>query len=141
MMDSHLQSYINALIENRAVSATDIETLNHTLFPKGIRSKAEADALIAVDRLIQPQDEWSYTVTALVVDFVLSGERRKGAVSSETAHWLVATLDVGELTKTAIWIAEEVVKQADVVDPVLVDFMLRRVRYYPKARYSERNAA
>ncbi|MDR1828179.1 MAG: hypothetical protein LBR29_07605, partial [Methylobacteriaceae bacterium] len=73
--------------------------------------------------------------------FVLNGEIYGGTISAETAYWLISSLEVGELTDTAVSILREAVNRADVVDPVLMDFVLKHVRRMPRYRYGNSYAA
>ena len=141
MMNTRLQTFYETLIEHTTITEQDIQILRTVILPEGITTQVEADALIALDRVLEPTEEWSRLVTDLVVKYVLWGNRRKGRINAETAHWLIASLEVGVLTDNATRIVREVVSGAEVVDPVLVDFVLHRVRRSTRNRYAERTAA
>ncbi len=141
MMSSKLLAFVDTLIESKKVTDEDIIFLQKVVLPEGIQKRSEADALIALDRAIQFHEQWTNTLIALVVNYVLWGDRRNGNIDRETAHWLISSLEVGELSETAARITQDVVIGADVVDPVLIDFVLQRVRRFSRNRYNGQDAA
>ena len=141
MEGNAFHSFIDSLMEKKTITDDDLYELKTKILPEGIKSRAQADALIALDRVVHTGETWPHIFTTMVVNFVLWGERRKGHIDRETAHWLISSLEVGELTYSGSRIVREAVLGAKIVDPVFVDFMLQRVRRYARNRYDNQNAA
>jgi hypothetical protein len=108
------------------MSAEDWRDLSG-LLAQGFRSRDEIDILIALERAVAETPEgFAEWLIGSVVNEVVWGARPTGTVDRETASWLVATLSAGEgPTRTAARIALEVVCEAERVDQVLLEFVIR----------------
>ena len=133
MIKSQLREYIRDLIEAKQISAEHVHDLQRRVLADGLASRAEAEALLALERTLPADPSWGEALSALIVDFVVWGSRPTGKVTAEDADWLAAALDVGTPTDTARRIAETIVDEAEQVDEALV-FLVQRWRRSAHAR-------
>ncbi|MGL4729293.1 MAG: hypothetical protein ACRCWO_11100 [Bosea sp. (in: a-proteobacteria)] len=127
MMNNALRRFVEDVLDKRQLDENDVKQLNQVVMPDGLASRDEIDVLVALDRAIpgacEAFGEW---LTAMTVDFAVWQSRPTGHVTREQAHWLVATLSVGEgPTATAARIAFEIVREAESCDETLVTFAMR----------------
>lgn len=141
MMNTKLGAFIESLLDRKEISPDDLLFLQNVVLPEGISNRHEADALLALDRILTPCRQWTNILISLIVNYVLTGDKREGRIDRETAHWLISSLDVGEINETAARIAQDVIVGASIVDPVLIDFVLQRVRRFSRNNYEKRSAA
>ncbi len=122
MFTAQLHAFIDQVIDNKRITAEDVRHLKRTILEHGIGSRREADALLALDRTLDTDPSWAEFLGAVMVDYVVWGERPTGRVPAETAAWLVTALTCGEPTGNAVRIARAIVAEAQEVDPELVLF-------------------
>lgn len=85
------------------------------LLPAVIRSRAEAETLIRLDRMVSPADPaWRPRLVAALVDFVVWSERPTGLVREASVRWLAAALAAGgaRSAATARLVAREIAAEA-----------------------------
>ena len=122
MFTSELRTFINTVIDNKRITAEDVRHLKTTILEDGIGSRAEADALLALDWTLDTDPSWAEFLTAVMVDYVVWGSRPTGRVPAETASWLVTAFTCGEPTGNGVRIARAIVAEAQEVDPELLLF-------------------
>ncbi len=122
MFTADLHDFINQAINNRCITAEDVKHLRNSILAEGIGSRHEADALLALDRMLDTDPAWAEFLTAVMVDYVVWGARPKGRAPAETAAWLVTAFTCGEPTGNAVRIARAIVAEAQEVDPELLLF-------------------
>lgn len=67
-----------------------------TYFDEVAMSRADAEALFEIDRIVDEKTEdWTTFFVAAVTDFIVWQSRPTGLVTSEQAEWLVAEADKG----------------------------------------------
>lgn len=125
MINSHLGEFIDRVTDNARITADDVKQLRRTVLENGISSRREAEALLALDRIVEADASWGEALADLMVDFVVWGARPTGYVTAEDARWLSMALDGGGPTETALRIAYAVVEEAQQVDEALLTFILR----------------
>lgn len=132
MINSKLRDFIDKAYDERTISEWDVRTLLRNVLPDGIANREEANALIAIDRLVDKAcNSWADILIALLVDYVVWAERPTGVVRGDDAHWLVSSLGAaGGPTRTALRAAHEIVREAQEVDDVLLNFILASQRLY-----------
>lgn len=130
MINDKLRQFIDSAYDSRSISEWDVRTLLRNVLPNGIANREEANALIALDRLVPSAcNLWGDALIALLVDYVVWGERPTGVVRGEDAHWLVSSLGAaGGPTRTALRAAHEIAHEAQEVDATLVTFILNSQR-------------
>ncbi|WP_298955145.1 hypothetical protein [uncultured Methylobacterium sp.] len=126
MIQASLQNFCNRIVAKGAISRDDVNELSRELLPDGLICREEADMLLGLDRAVAAADPaFGDFLTAAVVDFAVWGERPTGRITAETARWLSASLACGRgPTALGARIAQEVVREAQSTDPVLVAFAL-----------------
>jgi hypothetical protein len=128
MMNNALRRFVEDVLDKRQLDEADVKRLNQEVMPDGAASQDEIDVLVALDRAVPEACEaFGDWLTATTVDFAVWQSRPTGHVSRDQAHWLAATLGVGEgPTATASRIAFEIVREAESCDETLVTFAMRR---------------
>jgi hypothetical protein len=134
MIKSQLRDYIERVVDAKGICAEDVKDLQRNVLRDGLTSRSEAEALLALDRLLPAHASWSDALLALMVDFLVWGSRPTGQVTAEDASWLTAALDVGTPTDTALRIAYAVVEEAEQIDEGLLAFILRGRQKAPQTR-------
>ena len=125
MIKSQLRDYIERVIAAKQIDACDVRDLQRNVVADGLVTRLEAEALLALDRSLPSHESWGDALVALMVDFVVWGSRPTGKVTAEDARWLVAALEIGTPTGTALRIAHAVLDEAEQVDEALVSMVLR----------------
>jgi hypothetical protein len=125
MFTAKLHTFIDQVIDNKRITSEDVRHLKTTILEDGIGSRAEADALLALDRTLDTDPSWAEFLTAVIVDYVVWGSRPTGRVPAETAAWLVTAFTCGEPSGNAVRIARAIVAEAQEVDPELLLFARR----------------
>ena len=120
MISSELHSFIDHVIAAGRISAEDVRHLHRTILEEGISSRAVADALLALDRSLATDPLWADFLTPAVVNYAVWGSRPTGVITAETANWLLTALTIGEPTPTALRIFEEILAEAQEIDPALL---------------------
>ena len=127
-MLNHALGALAADIGRRAcVTAEDVQRLRRKVLPDGLASRAEADALIAIDRAAPDADAaWEDFLVEALVDFVVWTSRPTGYVDADTTDWLVGSLaGEGGPLAAAQRIVFEIIREAEHVDEGLLVFALR----------------
>lgn len=132
MINSDLRDFIERVIENQRISERDVKVLQRDVLPDGFNSREDAEALVALDRVIDADDSWAEALCTLMVDFVVWGARPTGHVTGTDALWLAAVLEVGVPTERALRIAYAIVEEAQQVDEALLSFILRGRQRAPR---------
>ena len=123
MIRLSLRFFASRVLRTRRMDQTDRKTLERVIFSDGLRSRLEAEVLLQLARAVKPIDPaWADFVVTSIVDFVVWGERPTGTIDPDTADWLVAVLSEKGARQLSRRIAREIVKEAQDVDPRLVDF-------------------
>jgi len=118
-----LSDFVQQVISRGRITYGDIKRLQRQVLPDGAMTRAEAEALLLIDRTVERMDPtWAAYLSDTIVDFVVWGCRPTGYVDRETARWLETLLGV-KSTKAARRILREVLHEAEGVDDVLRDSM------------------
>lgn len=129
-----LQAFVGKVLMSRRLLYADVQRLQRDILPNGITSSSEAEALIALDAVLDRVDDgWQGYLASALTAFVLSTSQPPGTVDGRTAAWLVGALDdVPQKTATAM--AREVALAARQVDSVLLNFLGKTAKGRAKAR-------
>ncbi len=137
MITISVEQFCNHAVSAGEVSAEDLLVLKREVIPDGITCREEADLLIALDRAVPASDGFADFLVAMVVDYVVWGERSTGYVDRETATWLAASIS-GRNGPSPVGarIAQEIVREAQGSAEVLTVFALEANRWIrePAAR-------
>lgn len=129
MIGQELRDFIDAALDDGRLGAQDVARLVAEVLPHGVRSRAEADALAALDRLVSDRPAaWDDVFVDLLVTFVVSAAAAAGEVDRETANWLMTTLDAGGVTDNGLRVVIEVSRSVPQVDQTLMSFVLHSMQ-------------
>lgn len=115
MINDSLFHFGTRILQKNRISFGDVQRLQRNILPDGIGSREEAELLIGLDRRVGKSDPgWGRFLVAMMVDFVVWGERPTGVVDEDTARWLAAVLAEYEGCgrKNARLMAREIVEEA-----------------------------
>lgn len=137
MISISVEQFCNHAVSAGTISAEDLNVLKREVIPDGITTREEADLLIALERAVPASGDFADYLVAMVVDFVVWGERSTGYVDREAAAWLSATIS-GRNGPSPVGarIAQEIVKEAQGSAEALTAFALEANRWIrePAAR-------
>jgi hypothetical protein len=127
MITESMRILVDDILDRKQIAEADVQKLQRDILPDGATCQDEIDVLVALDRAVpQSCPLWAEWLVALTVDFTVWMCRPSGFVTRDQAHWLAATLSVGEgPSNTACRIAFEVVREAESCDEILVTFAMR----------------
>jgi hypothetical protein len=141
MSNTALQAFIGKVLATRRLLYADVQRLQRTVLPDGIATRAEAEALIALEGVLDRIDEgWSGYLANALSAFVLSTSRPAGTIDRDAASWLIGALRTLP-SRTAVAIAREVSLQATHVDGALLAFVGKGGTGKAKAKAKARAAA
>ena len=85
---------VERLAENRAIANMDVEALRRDVFADGSVTRAEADALFALERAEAPKcGAWTPFFVEAITDHVVWQVRPTGIVSAAQGEWLLEQAD------------------------------------------------
>ncbi|QRM31230.1 hypothetical protein [Microvirga sp. VF16] len=125
MMKDQLRDFIERISETKYVSDEDVTMLQGGILEGGITSRLEVESLLALDRVVDAEENWGTTLTKLVVDFVVWNRAPHGVVSNDDAFWLATLLEISGPSPNAMNIAYAILDEAGYVDVALLDFIMR----------------
>ncbi|MET1110998.1 MAG: hypothetical protein ABWX67_05655 [Allosphingosinicella sp.] len=93
-MSFSFSDFSSALEAGAGLSPDDVLTIRRAVWPDGIVARAEAEAIIELNRLAGGAGaEWGDFFIEAVTDSVVNGKEPRGYVDEETAAWLIGRLD------------------------------------------------
>lgn len=130
MIQISVEQFCNHAVSAGGISPEDLLALKREVIPDGITHREEVDLLIALERAVPASEEFADFLVAMVVDYVVWGERSTGYVDRETASWLAATLSGRSgPSPVAARIALEIVREAHGSAESLTAFALEANRW------------
>jgi len=130
MIQISVEQFCNHAVSAGAIAPEDLVALKREVLPDGITCREEADLLIALERAVPASEGFADFLVAMVVDYVVWGERSTGYVDRETAGWLAASLS-GRAGPSPVGarIAQEIVREAQGSAEALTAFALEANRW------------
>src|SRR6185312_6374616 len=127
-----LQALTDDLAKSGRVSADDALRLRREVFPDGVVSRDEADALIALEaRVANNDDAWVQTFAEAIADHVLQASPN---VSDETAAWLASRFGAGAPREAELEALLKILDHADSAPESLHAFMRERLAAWMAGR-------
>lgn len=123
-MAHELREFVDRVMDRHAIDDQDVKVLQRDILNDVVLTRDTVDVLIALDRAVpQACPAFGDYLVMLVVDFAVWENRPTGVIDRDKAHWLVATLSVGDgPTATAQRIAFEIAREAEHCDEMLLAF-------------------
>lgn len=137
MIQISVEQFCNHAVSAGVIAPEDLLVLKREVLPEGITHREEVDLLIALERAVATSEDFADYLVAMIVDYVVWGERSTGYVDRETATWLAASLSGRSgPTPVAARIAQEIVREAQGSAEALTAFALEANRWIrePAAR-------
>lgn len=125
MIKANLRDFIDQVTAANAMTEADVQRLQADILEEGLQSRLEAEALMALDRMVETPEGWGAVLTKLVVDFVVWRQLPHGVVGNDDALWLATVLDMSGPSAHAMAIAYAILDEAGYVDVALLDFIMR----------------
>lgn len=122
MIARPLREFIDRMIDNGEMRDEDVFFLRRDICPDGIVSRSEADALIALDRIVAVPPSWGDFLVQSLLSFTLTQMSATGTLPHDFTNWLISSLDIGYPTERAVRVAAAVVSEARCVDDYLRRF-------------------
>lgn len=113
------------------VTADDILAVRRAVFADGIVSRAEAEAIFAIERArTVHSDAWSELFVEALSDYALNQEMPVGYLANETAAWIVAQIGKRKTPSTDadLEFVTNVIEKAREVPPSFSAFALRMAK-------------
>jgi hypothetical protein len=101
MIPAPLMTLVEAYAADGRVSPEEVAKLRASLFPDGVVSRGEAEALFVLnDRVDGGDDSWGQAFAEAISDHLIDGGEPRGHVSEDGASWLESRLKGdGKLTR------------------------------------------
>jgi hypothetical protein len=112
MNDITLEELAAQILEKGRIGKYDVQALRCDLLADGLRSRAEAELLIALDRSVgSVHFSWSAYFAAALADFVVWNSEPAGYVDADKAQWVLPLLTgegaTSRATRALVAIAQE----------------------------------
>lgn len=131
MQNRALQALIDEAGADGHVSADEALSLRKSVFPDGVVSRDEADALIVLERRVANSDSaWAQAFVEAIVDHVLGCGAHPGHVDAAAAQWLMVSLADAAKRETSLEALLKVIERADSAPESLAEFVRERVGAY-----------
>ncbi len=120
-----MQKLVDRLAADGRVTAEEAFELRQAVFPDGVVSRAEAEALIALDARVASTDaHWASAFVEGLVDYAM---RDGGHVDAQTADWLIAAFGPEGARETEIEAVLKVLERAESAPEALCAFSRMRL--------------
>lgn len=126
MQNGALQALIDEVGRDGEVSADEALWLRKSVFPDGVISRDEADALVSLERRVANSDSaWAQAFAEAIVDHVLGSGA--GHVDDAMAQWLMVSFADAERAETCVEALLKVIERAESAPEALATFVRERV--------------
>lgn len=120
-----MQNLVDRLAADGRVTADEALQLRQAVFPDGVVSREEAEALIALDARVASHDAaWAAAFVEGVADYAM---RAGGHVDAETADWLIAAFGPEGARETELEAVLKVLERAESAPETLSAFARARL--------------
>src|SRR3954468_10510976 len=114
MINFSLHAFVHEVQTAGCISFGDVRRLQRDILPDGIGSREEGQLLLTLEQTVARVDaafaDW---LVAMMVDFVVLGQRPTGIVDAEAAAWLLPFVAGSEATGAVRRLAQELVHEAE----------------------------
>jgi len=125
-MYPYFNDYIDSVAAAGQIDADDVRAIRTVLAEEIPVNRSLLEKLIDLDRSASGGSAWRRFLAETVADFVVWVESPLGRVPAESAAWLIGALHgpAETMAPHAAGVAQEVVGEAEEVDPSLTMFVL-----------------
>ncbi|WP_395646667.1 hypothetical protein [Terricaulis sp.] len=135
MSNAALAALVDDLARDRRISADEAMRLRQHVFPDGVVSRDEAEALIALEaRVSDANAAWSGAFVDAIVDHMLETALNPGHVSAESAQWLMSRFGETGAHETEIETVLKVLERCQSAPTSLCDYARARIAAYVDGR-------
>jgi hypothetical protein len=128
MRNLALQTLTDQLSADGAISADEALQLRRAVFPDGVVSRDEAEALISLAaRVANNDDAWTHAFVEAITDHVLQSGAYPGHVDEATASWLTTRLGKEGPRETEVEAVLKVLERAESAPEYLSAFARERI--------------
>jgi hypothetical protein len=128
MRNLALHTLVDQLGADRKVSADEALQLRRSVFPDGVVTREEAEALISLAARVANTDEaWTQAFVETITDHVLQAGEHPGHVDEATASWLAARFGAEGPRETEVEALLKILERAESAPDYLSEFARRRV--------------
>jgi hypothetical protein len=125
------QDCVDRILESRAVTPCDVMELRRMVYPDGVVSRAEAEALFLIESTRQGGcPEWGQFFREALSDHIVHQVQPSGYVTEESAEWLIGQINaISEpRTDTLVGLLANIVRIARDLPPGLAAFALKQAK-------------
>lgn len=125
-----LPEVASELVTRNKVTADDVLRLRREVYRDGVATRAEAEALFAIDSACHDRcEEWDVFFIEAVCDYLVGQEPPQGYISRENAQWLIRAISKDGIvdTRTEIELLIKVLERAKQSPAILSAFALKQV--------------
>lgn len=141
MSNVSLEDFTGRVAKTGTMVLQDVERLHRDILVDGLTCRAQAEALFDLDGRLETADPaWLDSLAALVVDFVVWGERPTGYVDQAQAAWLASALPRAR-SRTAAFLLAEIGAEAQDVAPLVSEIAASLRNSRKSAGASRRDAS
>ncbi len=128
MRNLALETLTDQLASDRSISADEALQLRRTVFPDGVVTRQEVEALIALEARVANSDSaWAAAFVEAVGDHVLQSGTYPGHVDEAAASWLVARFGHEGARETEIETLVKIIERSESAPEYLSAFVRERV--------------
>lgn len=135
MRNLALHALTEKLGADASVTPDEALELRRAVFPDGVVSREEAEALIALEAKVEEHDPaWAHAFVEALVDHMLQAGAYPGHVDESAAGWLESRFGPDGARETEVETVLKLLERAESAPPRLNAFARNRVQLYLKGR-------
>lgn len=128
MRNLALQTLADQLASDQCITADEALQLRKAVFPDGVVSREEAEALISLAARVANSDpEWSHAFVEAIADHVLAQGAYPGHVDEATVSWLTSRLGQEGPRETEVEAVLKILERAESAPEYLSSFARQRI--------------
>ncbi|WP_306117860.1 MULTISPECIES: hypothetical protein [unclassified Roseitalea] len=127
-----LKAPMSGMVARNRITEADVLTLRLEVFGDGVVSRAEAEALFALDRSCRDRaPEWVTFFVEALTDYLVNQEPPRGYISEHNADWLIRAIATDGVvdTRTEVELLVNVMEKARSMPAELSAFALRQIAH------------
>lgn len=135
MANAALAALVDDLAHARRISADEALKLRQQIFPDGVVSREEAEALISLEaRVAETDPAWTGAFVEAIVDHVLENQLNPGHVTALSAQWLMDKFGQDGARETELEAILKILERCQSAPTSLCDYARTRLGAYVEGR-------